>query len=56
MSHRAIPATTWRGHPAPEGSGDFVFWPPMAAGVRHLRVIVNTFWEAAWADVELPGR
>jgi hypothetical protein len=54
ISHQAMPATRWRGHPQPEGSGDFIFWPPIATGMRHLRVIVSTLWEAAWADLELP--
>jgi DNA-binding transcriptional MerR regulator len=41
---------------ADEGSGSFWFWPPIAPAIKRIRVIVSTLWEAAWADIELPGR
>lgn len=50
-----LPADSWHGSATNEGSGGFVFWPPVGPGTRHLRVIVSTFWEAAWADIELPA-
>ncbi len=56
LEHQAWPAGNWRGSAANEGSGGFIFWPPVGPGVRRLRVIVSTFWEAAWVDVALPGR
>jgi len=54
QEHQGLPAESWRGSPTNEGSGGFVFWPPAGPGTRRLRVIVSTFWEAAWADIELP--
>ena len=36
-------------------SGTFWFWPPIETSCRDIRVIVSTLWEAAWADLELPG-
>lgn len=39
-----------------EGWGDVLLWPPVGPGVRRLRVQVSTLWEAAWAEIELPGR
>lgn len=50
-----LQADSWHGSATNEGSGGFVFWPPAGPGTRHLRVIVSTFWEAAWADIELPA-
>jgi hypothetical protein len=41
---------------APEGSYEFWFWPPVAPEARRIRVIVSTLWEAAWAEVDIPGR
>jgi hypothetical protein len=41
---------------APEGSYEFWFWPPVAAEAKRIRVIVSTLTEAAWAEVEIPGR
>ena len=41
---------------APESSFEFSFWPPVAPEARWIRVIVSTLWEAAWADVDIPGR
>lgn len=55
LEHQALPAGGWRGSATNEGSGGFVFWPPVGPGTGCLRVIVSTFWEAAWADIELPG-
>lgn len=44
----------WRGFPGNEGTGSFVFWPPVPTGRTNIRVTVSTLWEAAWADLELP--
>jgi hypothetical protein len=44
----------WQGFPGNEGSGSFFFWPPIDPDLKSIRVIVNTLWEAAWADIELP--
>ena len=55
QEHQGLPADSWRGSATNEGSGGFVFWPPVRPGTRRLRVIVSTFWEAAWADIELPA-
>jgi hypothetical protein len=44
----------WRGFPGNEGTGSFVFWPPVSTGRTNIRVTVSTLWEAAWADLELP--
>ena len=41
---------------APEGSYEFWFWPPVATEARRIRVIVSTLREAAWAEVDIPGR
>jgi hypothetical protein len=41
---------------APEGSYEVWFWPPVAAEARRIRVIVSTLQEAAWAEVDIPGR
>jgi hypothetical protein len=40
----------------PESSFEFWFWPPVEPKARWIRVIVSTLWEAAWADVDIPGR
>lgn len=40
---------------SPEGSHEFMFWP-VPSGARRLRVIVSTLWEAAWAEMDIPGR
>src|SRR5215469_11411645 len=37
-----------------EGNGNFWFWPPVPSARKSIRVTVNTLWEAAWADIELP--
>ena len=41
---------------SPEGSFEFWFWPPVAPAARQIRVIVSTLWEAAWAEIDIPGR
>jgi hypothetical protein len=41
---------------APESSYEFWFWPPVAPEAKRIRVIVSTLWEAAWAEVDIPGR
>ena len=41
---------------SPEGSWEFWFWPPVAPAARRIKVIVSTLWEAAWAEVDIPGR
>jgi len=40
----------------PEASYSFWFWPPMAPEAKRIRVTVSTLWEAAWAELEIPGR
>jgi hypothetical protein len=44
----------WRGFPGNEGTGSFFFWPPVPTARKSMRVTVNTLWEAAWAEIELP--
>jgi len=51
--HDGIPGS---GGGSPEGSRDFWFWPPVAPAARQIRVIVSTLWEAAWAEIAIPGR
>jgi len=41
---------------SPEASFEFMFWPPVPPAVRRLQVIVSTLWEAAWAELDIPGR
>jgi len=41
---------------SPEGSFEFTFYPPVRPQIRQLRVIVSTLWEAAYAELEIPGR
>jgi hypothetical protein len=41
---------------APESSYEFWFWPPVAPEAKRIRLTVSTLWEAAWAEVEIPGR
>jgi hypothetical protein len=41
---------------SPEASFEFVLWPPVPPAARRLRVIVSTLWEAAWAEIDIPGR
>ena len=37
------------------GQLEFWFWPPVPRA-RRIRVIVSTLWEAAWAEIDIPGR
>jgi hypothetical protein len=41
---------------SPRVSFEFTFWPPVPTAARRLRVIVSTLWEAAWAELDIPGR
>jgi len=41
---------------SPEGSREFWFWPPIAPAARQIRVTISTLWEAAWAELDIPGR
>jgi hypothetical protein len=41
---------------SPEASFGFWFWPPVPLAARRIRVIVSTLWEAAWAELDIPGR
>jgi hypothetical protein len=41
---------------SPEASFRFWFWPPVPVAARRIRVIVSTLWEAAWAQIDIPGR
>lgn len=41
---------------SPEGRFAFWFWPPVPQAARRLRVTVSTLWEAAWAELDIPGR
>ena len=41
---------------SPEASFRFWFWPPVPRAARRIRVIVSTLWEAAWAEIDIPGR
>jgi hypothetical protein len=51
--HQGVPGS---GGGSPEGSWEFWFWPPVVPAARRMRVIVSTLWEAAWAEVPIPGR
>jgi hypothetical protein len=51
--HQGVPGG---GGGSPEGSWEFWFWPPVPAVAKRIRVIVSTLWEAAWAEVPIPGR
>lgn len=56
-THYDTMAGSWRY--GGEGRGDqldLLVWPPVASDVRRLRIRVSTLWEAAWAEIELPGR
>jgi len=41
---------------SPEATFRFWFWPPVPVAARRIRVIVSTLWEAAWAEIDIPGR
>jgi hypothetical protein len=51
--HEGVPGS---GGGSPEGSREFWFWPPVAPAARRITVIVSTLWEAAWAEIDIPGR
>jgi hypothetical protein len=51
--HRAMPGD---GGGSPEGSHEFWFWPPVPPAAKRIRVTVSTLWEAAWAELDIPGR
>ena len=51
--HRGMPGD---GGGRPEGSREFWFWPPVPPSVKRIRVTVSTLWEAAWAELDIPGR
>ncbi len=44
------------GGASPEGSFEFWFWPPLPPAARRIKVTVSTLWEAAWAEIDIPGR
>ena len=54
-SYRGMPGS-WQGGTSHQGSGEFWFWPPVPEACERLTITVSTLWEAAWADVDLPGR
>jgi hypothetical protein len=41
---------------SPEGNWEFWFWPPVAPAAGRIRIIVSTLREAAWAEIDIPGR
>lgn len=41
---------------SPEGRFEFMLWPPVPATSKRIRVVVSTLWEAAWAEIDIPGR
>ena len=51
--HRGMPGD---GGGTPEGSQAFWFWPPVPPSAKRIRVTVGTLWEAAWAELDIPGR
>ena len=51
--HRGMPGS---GGGSPEGSFGFWFWPPVPPAAKRIRVTVSTLWEAAWAELDIPGR
>jgi hypothetical protein len=51
--HRGMPGD---GGGTPEGSREFWFWPPVPSAAKRIRVTVSTLWEAAWAELDIPGR
>ncbi|HEX4087910.1 MAG TPA: hypothetical protein VHZ33_04290 [Trebonia sp.] len=48
--------TGMSGGGSPRSGFEFTFWPPVAPAARRLTIIVSTLWEAAWAEVDIPGR
>jgi hypothetical protein len=55
VEHEAVP-DSGSFSPAHDGTSSFWFWPPVPAQAKQLRVTVSTLWEAAWADIDIPGR
>jgi hypothetical protein len=55
VEHEAVP-DSGSFSPAHDGTGSFWFWPPVPTEAKQLRVTVSTLWEAAWADIDIPGR
>jgi hypothetical protein len=53
VEHEGVPGS---GGGSPEGSREFWFWPPVGPEAKRIRVTVSTMREAAWAEVEIPGR
>jgi hypothetical protein len=51
--HRGMPGN---GGGRPEGNRTFWFWPPVPPAAKRIRVTVSTLWEAAWAELDIPGR
>jgi hypothetical protein len=51
--HEGMPGS---GGGRPGGSREFWFWPPVPPSVKRIRVTVSTLWEAAWAELDIPGR
>ena len=51
--HQGMPGD---GGGRPEGSRTFWFWPPVPPSAKRIRVTVSTLWEAAWAELDIPGR
>ena len=51
--HEGMPGS---GGGRPEGSREFWFWPPVPPTAQRIRVTVSTLWEAAWAELDIPGR
>lgn len=39
-----------------EWNGRCVLWPPVSNKAKRLKLTVSTCWEAAWAEIDLPGR
>ena len=40
----------------PRAAVAFWFWPPVPPAAKRIRVTVSTLWEAAWAELDIPGR
>ena len=56
LASRAFKYVPGDGGGRPEGSREFWFWPPVPPAVKRIRVTVSTLWEAAWAELDIPGR
>jgi hypothetical protein len=54
-AYQGMPGS-WGGGASHQGSGEFWCWPPVPQARQRLRITVSTLWEAAWADIGLPGR